>query len=75
VFQNYQKYTLRNFNSTCNNLQASVDCSDECDNKLWTCITQCIEDEGLDLSETECLHECGREEYGCIDCELTLKQH
>ena len=54
----------RNFNASCNNLQASNECADECENKLWKCIEDCVAG-GED--QEKCLHKCGREEYGCVD--------
>lgn len=54
----------RNFNASCNNLQASNECADECENKLWKCIENCVAG-GED--QDKCLHKCGREEYGCVD--------
>lgn len=70
VFDHFHEYTLRNFNQTCNNLQASVECADACDNALWHCIEACMELGEVD--DTTCLHTCGRDEYGCVDSKNIL---
>ena len=44
VFDHFHEYALRTFNQTCNNLGAAAECADACDNALWDCLDECMQE-------------------------------
>ena len=60
--------SLRVYNESCNNPTAGQQCADACDQAQLDCIDRCLlGDLGDAGSVSECVQNCGRDVYQCVD--------